>query len=93
MPNNIIGSKNFSINTNLIFLIFHKGNKMDYRNMSIVIGPNISPSSEQYSNHAELLAETEMAQRLVEILIIFVNDVFENTRQRSMSMENTPLLV
>ena len=66
---------------------------MDYRNMSIVIGPNISPSSEQYSNHAELLAETEMAQRLVEILIIFVNDVFENTRQRSMSMENTPLLV
>ena len=66
---------------------------MDYRNMSIVIGPNISPSSELYSNHAELLAETEMAQRLVEILIIFVNDVFENTRQRSMSMENTPLLV
>ena len=46
---------------------------MDANNMAIVIGPNIV-----YSDYTgEIMVEMEMAQRLVQILILNVNDIFE----------------
>ena len=54
-----------------------KANKMDANNMAIVIGPNIVQSNVNYSDYSVILTEMELAQRLVEMLIINVNEVFE----------------
>ena len=54
-----------------------KANKMDANNMAIVIGPNIVQSNDNYSDYSVILTEMELAQRLVEMLIINVNEVFE----------------
>ena len=54
------------------------GNKMDTNNMAIVIGPNIvANNTTNVSDYSLILTEMEMTQRLVEMLIINVNDVFE----------------
>lgn len=49
---------------------------MDASNMAIVIGPNIVHHAAA-GDYGEILAEMEMGQRLVEMLIIYVNEVFE----------------
>ena len=52
---------------------------MDTNNMAIVIGPNIvANNTTNVSDYSLILTEMEMTQRLVEMLIIHVNDVFEN---------------
>ena len=53
-------------------------NKMDTNNMAIVIGPNIvANNTTNVSDYSLILTEMEMTQRLVEMLIIHVNGVFE----------------
>jgi hypothetical protein len=66
----------------LLNAVYFQGNLLDLNNMTIVIGTNIV-QSKKGSNYGEILAETEFSQRLVEMLIINVNEVFEipvNTR-------------
>ena len=51
---------------------------MDTNNMAIVIGPNIvANNTTNVSDYSLILTEMEMTQRLVEMLIIHVNDIFE----------------
>ena len=46
--------------------------------MAIVIGPNIvHTNTNSVSDYSEIMAEMEITQRLVEILILNVNEVFE----------------
>ena len=65
---------------------------MDSNNMAIVIGPNIVESNDG-SDYGEILAETELGQRLVELLIINVNEVFEIPVNTRSDCENFPLLI
>ena len=54
-------------------------NKMDTNNMAIVIGPNIVVNNpDQSTDYSIVLTEMEMTQRLVEMLIIHVGEVFED---------------
>ena len=68
------------------------GNLMDASNMAIVIGPNIAQNSKS-SDYSEILAETELAQRLVEVLIVHVNEVFETPNNTKSDIETLPLLI
>ena len=53
-------------------------NKMDSNNMAIVIGPNIVVNNTAgISDYSIVLTEMEMTQRLVEMLIVHVDEVFE----------------
>ena len=52
---------------------------MDTNNMAIVIGPNIVVNNpDQSTDYSIVLTEMEMTQRLVEMLIIHVGEVFED---------------
>ena len=82
-----------------ILLLYHNscfysftGNLMDASNMAIVIGPNIAQDSES-TDYSEILAETELAQRLVEVLIVHVNEVFETPNNAKSDLETLPLLI
>ena len=68
------------------------GNLMDSSNMAIVIGPNIAQHSNS-NDHCEILAETELAQRLVKVLITHVKDVFELQNNNVLDVERVPLIV
>ena len=60
-----------------IFLIKFIANKMDTNNMAIVIGPNIVVNSTAgISDYSLVLTEMEMTQRMVEMLIVHVSEVF-----------------
>jgi len=69
----------------LNFLLAHakrvadeEANKMDTNNMAIVMGPNIVVNNpDKSTDYSIVLTEMEMTQRLVEMLIIHVKEVFE----------------
>ena len=65
---------------------------MDASNMAIVIGPNIAQNSNS-NDHSVILAETELAQRLVEVLILHVNEVFESFNNEILDIENCPCII
>ena len=65
---------------------------MDASNMAIVIGPNIVESNKS-NDYGEILTETELAQRLVELLIINVKEVFETSIATRPDYESLPLLI
>ena len=51
---------------------------MDTNNMAIVMGPNIVVNNpDKSTDYSIVLTEMEMTQRLVEMLIIHVKEVFE----------------
>ena len=68
------------------------GNLMDSSNMAIVIGPNIAQHSNS-NDYCEILAETELAQRLVEVLIMHVKDVFVSQNNDVLDVERVPIIV
>ena len=68
------------------------GNLMDSSNMAIVIGPNIAQHSNS-NDYCEILAETELAQRLVEVLITHVKDVFVSLNNNVLDAERVPLIL
>ena len=52
-------------------------NKMDTNNVAIVLAPNlVSSPSYDAEDYSQILTEMEITNRLVELLIINVNDVF-----------------
>ena len=58
--------------------IYLSANKMDTNNMAIVMGPNIVVNNpDKSTDYSIVLTEMEMTQRLVEMLIIHVKEVFE----------------
>ena len=65
---------------------------MDANNMAVVITPNIVYINES-NDHATILGETELAQRLVEMLIINVNEAFELQCNATTEYDNLPLLI
>ena len=56
--------------------------------------PFASLDSHSNSNdHCEILAETELAQRLVEVLIMHVKDVFVSQNNDVLDVERVPIIV
>ena len=52
-------------------------NKMDTNNVAIVLAPNlVSSPSYDAEDYSQILTEMEITNRLVELLIINVNEVF-----------------
>ena len=52
-------------------------NKMDTNNVAIVLAPNlVSSPSYDADDYSQILTEMEITNRLVELLIINVNEVF-----------------
>ena len=60
----------------MIYYVFLE-NKMDANNVAIVLAPNlVSSPSYDADDYSQILTEMEITNRLVELLIINVNEVF-----------------
>ena len=80
-PLSIKGRLFIIIEFRIISNIFNSilANKMDTNNMAIVIGPNIVVNNpDKSTDYSIVLTEMEMTQRMGEMMIIHVSEVFED---------------
>ena len=68
---------------------YSQKSKMDSKNLSIVIGPNILRSKDEVSNPMKALEDSKHMQSVVESMIEYANDIFPSLNQLYMHDKTT----